>query len=148
VHRRKHLSLALIFFLAALGAQAQVASNYHGLRRVIRSNVGFAHLTRGVNMYTLVALRSCVSTNDIGVLSQMLTDSDRLVRMASAYVLVDLGVEGRQAVAKQLNRTGDPAQRSVLTEALNSAASPTYQPILNYAPTAAERNRVRHCPRK
>ena len=38
-------------------------------------------------MYTLIALRSCVSTADIGVLTQMLQDPDRIVRMTAANVL-------------------------------------------------------------
>ncbi len=36
---------------------------------MIDRNTGFAHMTRGMNMYTLVALLSCVSERDIPVLA-------------------------------------------------------------------------------
>jgi hypothetical protein len=140
-------SLLVIPFLA-LFTQAQTSSRYRELKSVVRANVGFAHLTRGMNMYTLIALRGCVNTEDVGVLSQMLTDKDPVVRMASAHVLVDLGTTGKQAVQEQLDKTVNPAERSTLREALNDAASPTYRPILDYPLTKAERDRIRGCPAK
>ena len=96
-------------------------------------------------MYTLIALRSCVSAKDIGVLDSMLKDTDPIVRMASASVLVDLGTAGKQAVQDQLDKTVNPSERSTLTEGLTDAASPTYRPILEYPLTKAERNRIRGC---
>ena len=140
--------MALALTLQSLTVQGQGASNYRGLRKVIRSNVGFAHLTRGVNMDTLVALRTCVGTNDVGVLGQMLTDRDPLVRMASAYVLADLGSAGQQVLAEQIKKTVDPGRRSVLTEALRDVASATYRPILNYARPETAQHRIRSCPRR
>ena len=40
------------------------------LKRVIDRNTGFAHMTRGMNMYTLIALRSCVTERDVPVLTR------------------------------------------------------------------------------
>jgi HEAT repeat protein len=140
-------SMMVIPFLA-LFTQAQTSSRYRELKSTIDANVGFAHLTRGVNMYTLIALRSCVSANDVDVLKQMLIDKDPIVRMASAQVLVDLGDTGKQAVRERLEKTVKPAERSTLAEALNDAASPSYRPILEYPLTKAERDRIRGCPAK
>jgi hypothetical protein len=49
--------VALVLSCGGAGAE----SRYDKLTRVINRNTGFAHMTRGVNMYTLIALRSCVS---------------------------------------------------------------------------------------
>jgi hypothetical protein len=142
-----HLSLMLIPFLVT-SAGAQPSSRYRELKNIINANVGFAHATRGVNMYTLVALRSCVSTSDVVVLDQMLKDADPIVRMASAGVLVDLGTVGKQAVQGRLAKTVEPSERLKLMEALNDAALSTYRPILDYPLTKAERDRIRGCPAK
>lgn len=132
----------LLMALLALVANAQVSPDYARLKRIINANTGFAHLTRGMNMVTLIAVRSCVSTQDIGVLSQMLQDPDRVVSMTAANVLVDLGDAGVQAVTRQLDNPGR-ADRTVLMDALREAASPTYRPILDYASREPDRSRVR-----
>jgi hypothetical protein len=131
--------------LLTLVAQAHVSPDYAKLRRVVRANTGFAHITRGMNMYTLIALRSCVSEEHIGVLSQMLGDPDPIVRMTSANVLVDLGPAGKQAVMKQFDDTTDPGRRAVLRDALYAVESPTYRPIMEYASNETTRRRVRGC---
>ena len=56
---------------------------------MIDRNTGFAHMTRGMNMYTLVALRSCVSERDIPVLARMLADRDHVTQLSAANVLAD-----------------------------------------------------------
>jgi len=147
IRKMSQLSLMLIPFLVIF-AQAQPSTRYRELKNIVNANVGFAHATRGLNMYTLIALRSCVSTKDVGVLDQMLKDTDPIVRMASAHVLVDLGATGKQAVQEQIDKTVSPSERSTLTEALNDAASSTYRPILEYPLTKAERDRIRGCPAK
>jgi hypothetical protein len=143
--RKLRLRAMVLMSLLALSAHAQVSPDYARLKRIVKANTGFAHLTRGMSVYTLVALRSCVSTEHVSLLSQMLKDADPIVRMASAYVLVDLGVTGKQAVSRQLESTASPADRTVLTEALNEAASAAYRPILEYPLTGSERRRIRGC---
>jgi hypothetical protein len=141
--RRKIRLHAMMFMtLLALVAHAQVSPDYARLKRIVSANTGFAHLTRGMNMVTLIALRSCVSTKDIGVLSQMLQDPDRIVSMTAANVLVDLGDAGKQAVKRQLDNPGR-ADRTVLNEALWAAASATYRPIMEYASREPDRSQVR-----
>ena len=56
---------AIVFLLFISSASGQSARRYAELRRVIDRNTGFAHATRGVNMYTLYALRGCVTEKDI-----------------------------------------------------------------------------------
>src|SRR5438309_9020833 len=91
-------ALAMVAILLTCGGAA-AELRYVELTRVINRNTGFAHMTRGVNMYTLIALRSCVGDADIPVLTQMLSDRDHVVQLAASGVLVDMGPAGRQALA-------------------------------------------------
>jgi hypothetical protein len=143
--KNRRQSMALILPLVAILAYGQTPARYRHLQRVINNNAGFAHATRGMNMYTLIALRSCVTEKDIPILAQMLNDHDRITRMTSANVLVDLGKEGKQAVRAQLNKTTDPSERIIMDEALTESASPEYRPILQYPLTETERGRIRGC---
>ena len=47
----------------AVADVAAAAAREDELKRVINRNTGFAHTTRGTNMYTLIALRSCVTAH-------------------------------------------------------------------------------------
>ena len=118
---------------------------YRELRRVIDRNTGFAHMTRGVNMYTLYALRSCVGERDIPVLRDMLRDKDRIKRMAVSSVLTDMGGEGERVVRARLAEVKDAAEKMMLEDALGDPARRDYRPILEYPMTAAERARIRGC---
>src|ERR1700674_5213599 len=121
--RARETLRGLVFLLIALlivsSASGQSAGRYAELRRVIDRNTGFAHFTRGVNMYTLYALRGCVTQKDVPVLAEMLKDRDRITRMAVADVLVDLGKGGSQVVESRLNQTKDAAEKMMLQDALN-----------------------------
>jgi len=64
-------ALAIVAILVTCDSAA-AESRYEELTRVVDRNTGFAHMTRGVNMYTLIALRSCVGDADIPVLTRML----------------------------------------------------------------------------
>jgi hypothetical protein len=143
-HRLMSHRLVCLFLLAAiLCAQSP---RYRQLRRVIDRNTGFAHMTRGVNMYTVYALRSCVDDHDIPLLGDMLRDKDRITRMAVASVLADLGVEGKKVLQARLLAVKDYFDRSTFQEALDDAAKPDYRPILQYPLTNVERSRIRGCP--
>ena len=43
-----------------LAAHVPAETRYEELARVVKRNTGFAHMTRGVSMYTLIALRSTI----------------------------------------------------------------------------------------
>lgn len=120
-------------------------SRYRELRSVIDRNTGFAHFTRGVNMYTLVALRGCVSERDIPVLTQMLQDRDYVTRFAAARVLADMGDEGKRALGRGLEAATDARTRELIEEALREAESPTRRPIADYPLSERERRAIRGC---
>lgn len=134
----------LMALLSALVCSAQ-SDRYRELRRVIDRNTGFAHATRGVNMYTLYALRSCVSDGDLGVLSEMLRDKDRITRMATSAVLVDLGAEGTRVVQARLLEVTDPSEKLMLKDSLDTASKSDYRPILLYPLSAPEKARIHGC---
>jgi hypothetical protein len=125
--------------------RGQGTDRYGELRRVIDRNTGFAHATRGVNMYTLYALRGCDSQKDIPVLERLLGDKDRITRMAAADVLSDLGTAGQDVVRAKLMGTRDASEQIMLREALASAQKPDYRPILQYPLNASERAIIRGC---
>ena len=135
----------LVFFLLSASAFGQSAGRYAELRRVIDRNTGFAHATRGVNMLTLYALRECVTEKDMPVLERLLSDKDRITRMAAADVLADLGRAGQEVVGAKLTGTKDASERMMLQDALDYAQKPNYRPILQYPLNARERAGIRGC---
>lgn len=133
-------------WLLLLALAVQGADRYSELRRAIDRNTGFAHATRGVNMYTLYALRGCVTDADLPVLRRLLLDKDRIIRMATADVLADLGAAGQDAVSARLKAVrNDVGERIMLQEALDHARKPDYRPILQYPLTDRERAAIRGC---
>jgi len=142
----KQTALGMIIVLTLAGsAFGQGAARYAELQRVIDRNTGFAHATRGVNMYTLYALRGCVTEKDIPVLERLLSDKDKITRMAAADVLTDLGPAGQEAVRAKLRGTNDVSERIMLQEALETIQKPDYRPILQYPLDARERAGIRGC---
>ena len=88
-----------LYLLAAAPAAAQSASlppspRYKALAKVIDRNVGHAHMTRGVNACTILALRDAVTDQDIDVLAQLLESKDSVHRLAAGYVLSVMGPAG------------------------------------------------------
>ena len=137
--------LALLLTTAPFATAAAERSRADELKRVIDRNTGFAHMTRGVNMYTLIALRSCVSERDVPVLAQLLTDRDHVIQMAAASVMADLGEDGKRALQQALATAADTRTRSTIEDALREAESPTRRPILDYPLSPRERQRIRGC---
>jgi hypothetical protein len=128
-----------------IGARADDRSRYDELKRVIDRNTGFAHMTRGMNMYTLIALRSCVTEQDVPVLTRLLTDRDHVTQLSAANVLADLGEDGKRGLRQALAAAPDVRTRGVIEDALKEADSPTRRPIQAYPLTEPERQRIRGC---
>jgi len=142
---RVGLCVALLLTTAPFATSAAERSRADELKRVIDRNTGFAHMTRGVNAYTLIALRSCVSERDVPVLAQLLTDRDYVTQLAAASVMADLGDDGKRALQQALRTAPDTRTRSTIEDALREAESPTRTPILDYPLTPKERQRIRGC---
>ena len=143
--RFQEMLRVIVLALLVANVSGQSADRYAELRRVIDRNTGFAHATRGVNMYTLYALRGCVTQKDIPVLERLLSDKDRITRMATASVLADLGPAGQDAMRARLKGTRGASEQLMLREALDYAQKPDYRPILQYPLTARERASIRGC---
>ncbi len=139
------LALPLLLTSAPRATSAAERSRADELKRVIDRNTGFAHMTRGVNAYTLIALRSCVSEHDIPVLAQLLTDRDYVTQLAAASVMADLGADGKRGLLQALATASDTRTRSTIEDALREAESPTRRPILDYPLSPQERQRIRGC---
>jgi hypothetical protein len=99
------LSILLVFVIIGACAAGepsvldrQGAKRYKALVRIVDKNTGFAHMTRGMNVNTINALKNAVTQSDIPVLKKMLENSDRIVIMTSVNVLMEMGHEGRDAV--------------------------------------------------
>jgi len=139
--RRALAGLALVLICGAAGA----ASRYDELRHVINRNTGYAHMTRGVNMYTIIALRSCVSEADIPVLTQMIFDRDHVLALAASGVLVYMGAPGRQALAGARAAATDMTTKLMLDDSLREADDPSLRPLADYPLTERERKSIRGC---
>lgn len=96
-------------------------------------------------MYTLVALRSCVTEQDVPVLARLLTDRDHVAQLSAANVLADLGEEGKRGLRQTLAAATDVRTRGLIEDALKDAESPTRHPIQDYPLTEQERQRIRGC---
>ncbi|MBI3292812.1 MAG: HEAT repeat domain-containing protein [Elusimicrobia bacterium] len=100
-------------------------SRYDALKAVINRHVGHAHATRGMNMYTIAALKSKVTEKDIPLLIQMLNERDHVTQMTAAQVLATLGPQGKQVLLKVLGSTPDYRLRTSIQDALLDANSGT-----------------------
>ena len=131
--------------LLAVGTHGSAETRTDELKRVVNRNTGFAHMTRGVNMYTLIALRSCVAAGDIPVLSQMLFDEDYVMQLAAAGVLVDLGAPGRAALAQAASQATEARTKMLLQDSLQEADAPGRKPLADYPLTERERRSIKGC---
>lgn len=139
--------LCLAFTAVPTAGHAE-SSRYRELKSVINKNTGFAHFTRGMNMYTLVALRECVTEKDMPVLTQMLQDRDHVTQLTAAGVLADMEDEGKQALRQGLEKAKDVRTRLLIEEALREADSPARRPVKDYPLDERERKAIRGCPKK
>jgi hypothetical protein len=95
---------------------------YKTLVKIIDRNTGFAHMTRGMNMNTINALRNAVTQNDIPILRKMLEDGDRIVIMTSVNVLMDMGHDGRIAVYDTYDVTSNKNTINIISDHLTDLA--------------------------
>ena len=116
------MALAALMVLAVADVAA-AAAREDELKRVINRNTGFAHTTRGMNMYTLIALRSCVTDADLPVLRRLLFDRDYVTQLSAAGVLVDMGAGGRAALVSALPEATEYRARSTIQDALREGRS-------------------------
>ena len=138
--------VAILVLLVSVPAWAD--ARYDELKHVVNRNTGHAHMTRGVNMYTLIALRSCVADGDIPVLTKMLGDKDHVLQLAAAGVLADMGPLGRKALEAEAARATDARERMVIRDALQEADAPDRRPLKDYPLTERERKSIRGCVKK
>ena len=141
------LRRGLAILLALACASAAAASRYEELRRVIDRNTGHAHMTRGANMYTLIALRSCVGDADVPVLRSMLFDRDYVTQLSAAGVLADMGAGGRAALQGALQEARDARARRTIQDALAEAGDPKRRALAEYPLSDRERRGIRGCRR-
>ncbi len=142
---------ALLLGLTLAGVGHAERSRYDELKKVIDRNTGFAHMTRGMNKYTVIALRECVTGKDVPVLTQLLRDRDHVTQLTAASVLVDMGEEGTRALRQGLataREAKDVRTRSLIEDALREANSPTRIAIKDYRLDAQERKRIRGCAKR
>jgi hypothetical protein len=137
--------VGVVLLVVILVGTARADERIEELRRVVDRNTGFAHMTRGVNMYTLIALRSCVTETDIPALTKMLDDRDHVMQLAAAGVLVDLGLTGQRALEIARTRAIDVRARGVIDDALREARSPERRPLKDYPLNERERKSIRGC---
>jgi hypothetical protein len=115
----RHAAIPSAIFCICLscfaGPRTTVASaRYKELARVIDKNVGHAHMTRGVNVCTILALRNRVTEQDIEVLAQLLESSDLIHRLAAGYVLSVLGPMGISALKSHGSYLGATATADLI----------------------------------
>ncbi len=115
------LIFALLLAIGCGAGDASAASSdarYRELVKIVDRNTGFAHLTRGMNRYTVEALQNAVGENDVPVLRKMLADKDRIVIMTAANVLMQMSAQGRRAVYETLMTTANKETRDTVAEQL------------------------------
>jgi len=124
--RAIHRTVVLALFLcAAASAAAESAAprpsaRYNALAKVIDRNVGHAHMTRGVNACTILALRDQVTDEDIEVLAQLLESKDSVHRLASGYVLSVMGPAAVKALQARGARLGASGMAEIIADSENT----------------------------
>ena len=89
IHRAA--GVGLLLYAAECATPEGSNPRYRELAKVINRNVGYAHMTRGFNMCTILALRDVVTDKVIEVLAQLVESNDSIHRLTAAHVLSVLG---------------------------------------------------------
>ena len=132
---------ALVVSLGAVAAPTDSANplRYKALAKIINRNVGHAHMTRGVNVCTILALRTAVTEHDIGILGELLESGDPVHRLAAGYVLSVMGAPGIDMLKARGARLGageasgmaaraDETRQSLASHRANDACSARRHP--------------------
>jgi hypothetical protein len=114
-----------LFLCSAASAAAESAApgpsaRYKALAKVIDRNVGHAHMTRGVNACTILALRDQVADEDIEVLAQLLESKDSVHRLASGYVLSVMGPVAVRTLQARGARVGAGGVAELIADSENT----------------------------
>jgi hypothetical protein len=98
--RAVFLVLVLLLGTVQIAAEPASSKRYRELTRTVDKNAGHAHMTRGANMCTILALSEEASRRpeDIPLLGQMLSDRDQVFFLAARSVLATRGSAGRAAL--------------------------------------------------
>jgi hypothetical protein len=96
------------------------SARYKVLAKVIDRNVGHAHMTRGVNVCTVLALRDAVTAQDFEVLGSLLQSDDSIHRLAAGYVLSAMGPAGLAIVRSRGVRLGNAVVEDLASNAGNT----------------------------
>ena len=108
------VALGLLLYAAACATPEGSNLRYKELAKVINRNVGYAHMTRGFNACTILALRDEVTDKDIEVLAQLLESNDSIHRLAAARVLSVLGPAAVTTLQTRGTRLGPDVVREVI----------------------------------
>ncbi len=98
-----------LYILRGCGMIWNPFSRYDQLKSVVNRHVGYGHVTRGMNRYTVEALASAVTKADLPLLAQMLDDKDVVTAMTATNVLAGMGEEGQELLQtrlKELSKDG------------------------------------------
>jgi hypothetical protein len=116
------LVIASLLASAAPSASKDSARS-KALAKIIDRNVGHAHMTRGVNMCTILALRDAVTEQDVEVLGDLLASNDSVHRIAAGYVLSVMGPAGISTLRSRSARLGSAEAENMVTSADSTLAS-------------------------
>ncbi len=113
------LACALLPNLIEGGTACLTPGQLAGYRCIVNRNTGFAHFTRGMNMYTIEALDKATTVNDVPALKELLKDDDRVTAMTAAEVMQRKGDVGKTALKEAFDtaRTaGDQTRAALINE--------------------------------
>lgn len=117
----------IILLMAVIVAWAAVSGYYTcalpgrpaQLHCAVIRNTGFAHLTRGMNMDTIAALKEEAQADDVPHLKAMLLGKDRIAAMTAAEVLKRMGRDAQTALAeayKEAKAANDTSRAMLINE--------------------------------
>ncbi len=124
--RRKVIRLAGLLLIAVLlprvvtgGTACLMPGQLNAYRCIVNRNVGYGHMTRGMNMYTIEALDKATTVYDLPALKELLKDDDRITAMTAAEVMKRKGEAGTAALKEAFDTAqtaGDKSRAALIEE--------------------------------
>lgn len=119
--RRIILLMALIVAWAAVSGYYACAlpGRPAQLHCAVIRNTGFAHMTRGMNMDTIAALKAEARPGDVPHLKAMLLGKDRIAAMTAAEVMKGMGRDAQAALVeayKEAKAANDTSRAMLIQE--------------------------------